>query len=133
MEKILNYIGNQWVESDAPETVDVINPATGEAIARTPLSTKMEVDRAAQAAQEAWWSWRKTPAQDRVQYLFKLKFLLEENIDEISRTITLECGKTFEESKAEMRRAIERLDDLKVGFAFDNSRAIATLRRLVGD
>ncbi len=110
MEKILNYIGNQWVESKASETVDVVNPATGERLAETPLSPIGEVDLAANAAQAAWWDWRETPAQDRVQYLFRLKKLLDENIDDISRTITEECGKTFEESKAEMRRAIENVE-----------------------
>ena len=110
MDQVLNYIDNQWIESKASESVDVINPATGEVLGRTPLSTKSEVDQAARAAREAWWSWRKTPAQDRVQYLFKLKFLLDANIDDISRTITLECGKTLEESKAEMRRAIENVE-----------------------
>lgn len=110
MEKILNYIANEWVESTSNEFIDVINPATGEYLAATPLSTKEEVDQAAEAAQAAWLNWRKTPAQDRVQYLFKLKRLLDENIDDISRTITEECGKTFDESKAEMRRAIENVE-----------------------
>jgi malonate-semialdehyde dehydrogenase (acetylating)/methylmalonate-semialdehyde dehydrogenase len=110
MEKILNFIDNQWIESQVTAMVDVINPATGEYLASTPLSTKEELDQAASAAQAAWWGWRKTPTQDRVQYLFKLKRLLDENIDDISRTITLECGKTFEESKAEMRRAIENVE-----------------------
>ncbi len=110
MEKILNFIDNQWIESQAENSVEVSNPATGELLARTPLSTKAEVDQAAKAAQAAWWDWRKTPAQDRVQYLFKLKKLLDENSDDISRTITMECGKTFEESKAEMRRAIENVE-----------------------
>lgn len=110
MDQILNYINNKWVKSQASEAAEVINPATGEVLAYTPLSTKAEVEQAAQAAQEAWWNWRKTPAQDRVQYLFKLKYLLDENIDDISRTITMECGKTFEESKAEMRRAIENVE-----------------------
>jgi len=110
MEKILNYVANQWVESKSNEIVDVINPATGEFLAATPLSTKEDVDWAANAAQAAWCDWRKTPAQDRVQYLFRLKKLLDENIDDISRTITEECGKTFDESKAEMRRAIENVE-----------------------
>ena len=110
MEKIWNYINNQWVESQAAETVEIVNPASRELLARTPLSTQAEVNLAANAAREAWWEWRKTPAQDRVQYLFRLKNLLEANIDDISRTITMECGKTFEESKAEMRRAIENVE-----------------------
>ena len=110
MEKVLNYIDSQWVESHSDRFEPIINPATGDLLARTPLSTKSEVDTAAKAARAAWWDWRKTPAQDRVQYLFKLKKLLDDNIDDISRTITMECGKTFEESKAEMRRAIENVE-----------------------
>ncbi len=88
----------------------VLNPANGEVIARTPLSLAADVDAAAKAAAEAFPAWRRTPAQDRVQYLFKLKFLLEDNLDEISRTIVNECGKTYEEAKAEMRRAIENVE-----------------------
>jgi malonate-semialdehyde dehydrogenase (acetylating)/methylmalonate-semialdehyde dehydrogenase len=109
-QKILNYINGNWVESGATEFADVINPATSEVIARTPLSSKTELDQAARAASDALPAWRRTPAQDRVQYLFRLKFLLEENLDAISRLITDECGKTYEEAKAEMRRAIENVE-----------------------
>jgi len=108
--KILNYIANQWREVDATEFVDIYNPATGEVMAKTPLSTKAAVDEAAQAASEALPGWRRTPAVERIQYLFKLKVLLEENFDDISRMITMECGKTLDESKGEMRRAIENVE-----------------------
>jgi malonate-semialdehyde dehydrogenase (acetylating) / methylmalonate-semialdehyde dehydrogenase len=107
---IPNYINGEWRVPAGISCADVINPATGEAIASVPLSGKAEVDQAAQAAAAALPDWRRTPAQERVQYLFKLKFLLEENLDEISRTITNECGKTFDEAKAEMRRAIENVE-----------------------
>lgn len=110
MSKILNYINNEWVEPQVSEYADVINPATGEVLAKTPLCGKVEVDLAAQAAAEAFPAWRATPVQDRVQYLFKLRDLLKANMDEISRTITNECGKTFDESKAEMVRAIENVE-----------------------
>jgi malonate-semialdehyde dehydrogenase (acetylating)/methylmalonate-semialdehyde dehydrogenase len=50
------------------------------------------------------------PCTDRVQFLFKLKEQLERHFDEISRTITLECGKTLAESRGEMRRAVENVD-----------------------
>ena len=110
MSKILNYVNNEWVEPKVEEYADVINPATGEVIAKTPLCGKAEVDAAAQAAVEAFPAWRATPVQDRVQYLFKLRDLLKANMDEIGRTITIECGKTFEESKAEMVRAIENVE-----------------------
>jgi malonate-semialdehyde dehydrogenase (acetylating)/methylmalonate-semialdehyde dehydrogenase len=110
MMKILNYINGEWAEPKVKEYLDVVNPATGEVLARTPLCGSADLETAARAAAEAYPGWRRTPAQDRVQYLFKLKFLMEEHLDEISRTITNECGKTYEESKAEMRRAIENVE-----------------------
>ncbi len=110
MEKIRNYINGCWVESTSKEFVEVINPATSEVLAHTPLSGSTEVDAAAQAAATALPAWRQTPPQDRIQYLFKLKTLLETNLEEISRTITLECGKILDESRGEMRRAIENVE-----------------------
>jgi len=108
--EILNYINGEWVKPAVTEYLDVINPATGGLEARTPLCGKDDVNAAAEAASRALPGWRLVPAQDRVQYLFKLKFLLEDNLDLISRTITNECGKTYEEAKAEMRRAIENVE-----------------------
>lgn len=110
MEKMLNYINGEWVQSQASEYIDVINPATGETLARTPLSGAADVEAAAQAAAAAFPAWRATPTQERIQYLFKLRDLLKQHIDEISRIITNECGKTFEESRAEMVRAIENVE-----------------------
>lgn len=110
MTKILNYINNKWVEPKVSEYADVINPATSEVIAKTPLCAKAEVDAAAQAAAAAFPAWRAMPTQDRIQYLFKLRDLLKANHDEIGRTITNECGKTFDEAKAEMVRAIENVE-----------------------
>jgi len=110
VQKILNYTHGEWVEPQAAEFVEGINPATGEVMARTPLCGKAEVEMAAAAAQAAFPAWRRTPVQDRVQYLFKLRDLLKTNMDEIGRLITNECGKTFDESKAEMVRAIENVE-----------------------
>ncbi len=108
--EILNYINGEWVKPNVTEYADVINPATGETIAKTPLSTKAEVEAAAKAASEAFPAWRRVPVNDRVQYLFKLRNLLRERMDEISKFITNECGKTFEEAKAEMVRAVENVE-----------------------
>jgi malonate-semialdehyde dehydrogenase (acetylating)/methylmalonate-semialdehyde dehydrogenase len=110
MQKILNYINGEWIEPEVSEYVDVINPATGSVIAQTPLSHASEVEAAAKAAADALLAWRRTPANERVQYLFKLRELLKTYNDEIARTITNECGKTFEEAKAEMVRAIENVE-----------------------
>jgi malonate-semialdehyde dehydrogenase (acetylating) / methylmalonate-semialdehyde dehydrogenase len=108
--KLLNYVGGSWVSSSTNNYLDIINPATTEVLGQVPLSPVHEVDQAAEAAAAAFPAWRRTPAPDRIQYLFKLKTLLEENLDELARTITMECGKTFEESKGEMRRAIENVE-----------------------
>jgi len=108
--EILNYINNEWQRSKAEEFVDVINPATQELLGRTPLSPSDELNAAVQAASAAANDWRNTPVTERVQYLFKLKNLLERDFEEISRTITMECGKTIEEARGEMRRAIENVE-----------------------
>ncbi|MEO8354792.1 MAG: CoA-acylating methylmalonate-semialdehyde dehydrogenase [Chloroflexota bacterium] len=108
--EILNYINGEWIKPNVEKYFDVINPATGECIAKTPLCGKDVVDVAAKAASDAFPAWRRTPVQDRVQYLFKLRDLLRGNGDEIARLITNECGKTFEEAKAEMVRAYENVE-----------------------
>jgi len=105
-----NYINGAWHEPRDVNYADVVNPATGEVIARVPLCGKVQVEQAAMAAAAALPAWRQTPAQERIQHLYKLKFLLEDRLDEISCTITQECGKTYDESKAEMRRAIENVE-----------------------
>jgi malonate-semialdehyde dehydrogenase (acetylating) / methylmalonate-semialdehyde dehydrogenase len=105
-----NYIAGAWRPSSAKEFVNVVNPATAEIIARTPISPAGDVEAAVRAAAAAFPAWRRTPPGERVQYLFKLKNLLEEHIDELSRLITLENGKTFGEAKAELRRGIENVE-----------------------
>ncbi len=109
-EELYNYIDGQWQRSAAADYVDVTNPATDEVLARAPLSPAAEVDRAAQAAQRAFEAWRRVPVVERVQYLYKLKALLEEHVDELARLITQECGKTFRESVGELRRGIENVE-----------------------
>lgn len=131
---ILNYVNGAWRQSRATEYLDVVNPATAELLGKVPLSPAAEVDEAAQAAAEAFGSWRRTPATERIQYLFKLKNLLEDNFEELARTITLECGKTIGESRGEMRRAIENVETacgipmmMQGGFSEDIARGIDEL------
>jgi malonate-semialdehyde dehydrogenase (acetylating)/methylmalonate-semialdehyde dehydrogenase len=105
-----NYIDGSWQASESDDTLDVTNPATGEVLGAVPLSSPAEVDQAARAAEEAFPEWRRVPATDRIQHLFKLKTLLEEHLDELARTITDECGKTYDESVGELRRGIENVE-----------------------
>src|SRR5277367_3489741 len=108
--ELQNYVNGEWRRSSAKEFVDVTNPATTEVLARTPISTSADVDAAVQAAAAAFPAWRRTPPGERIQYLFKLKNLLEEHIDELAAITTRENGKTFAESKAELRRGIENVE-----------------------
>jgi len=108
--ELQNYVNGAWRRPTTAEYANVTNPATGELLARVPLSNAADVDAAVQAGAEAFPAWRRTPPGERVQYLFKLKNLLEEHIDELSRLITQENGKTFNESKAELRRGIENVE-----------------------
>ena len=93
-----NYINGQWHLSQTTDTLDVINPATLEILAKVPLSPAMELNQAAEMAQQSFDSWRQTPVTERTRYLFKLRELLEQNQQDLAETITLECGKTRAES-----------------------------------
>ncbi len=107
---LANFIAGSWRRPDSAEWLEVQNPATAEVLARVPLSPPSEVEQAAQAAQAAFPGWRRTPATGRIQFLFKMKDLLEQHFEELSRWITLENGKTLAEARGEMRRAIENVE-----------------------
>ena len=108
--RLLNYIGGRWQRSSAADYLEVTNPATAEGMAEVPLSPPEEVAQAVQAATAAFPEWRRTPAVERVQYLFKLKQLLEDHFEEIASLITTECGKTLTESRGELRRAVDNVE-----------------------
>ena len=111
MSKILkNYINGNWIESKSSGTMKVINPANGELLCQVPAGSKNDILDAAEKANNAWLSWRNTPATSRIQYLFKMKTILEKNSDEIAEICTKECGKTFTESKGELLRAVENIE-----------------------
>jgi malonate-semialdehyde dehydrogenase (acetylating)/methylmalonate-semialdehyde dehydrogenase len=109
-ERLPNYIDGGWRASQGTEILDVVNPATAEVLGRVPLSPAADVMAAAEAAQRAFAGWRAAPPVERVQPLFRLKNLLEGDFEPLARSITLECGKTLEESRAELRRAIENVE-----------------------
>ncbi|MBX3256468.1 MAG: CoA-acylating methylmalonate-semialdehyde dehydrogenase [Chitinophagaceae bacterium] len=111
MNKLQNYINGQWVASAATDYWNVVNPASQEVLALVPAGAAADVDAAVKSSEAAFETWKRIPAGKRIQYLFKLKRLLEENIDELSKTITLESGKTYAEAKAEWVRAIENVEN----------------------
>ncbi len=109
-ERLKNYIGGEWLDSDAPQVHEVRNPANGEPLGETPLCGAGEVDAAVRAAKSAFATWRRVPVQDRVQHLFRLKALLEEHAEDLAHIVTRENGKTLSESRGSVRRGIQMVE-----------------------
>ncbi|EJS05203.1 MULTISPECIES: CoA-acylating methylmalonate-semialdehyde dehydrogenase [Bacillus] len=107
VQTLKNYIGGQWIESTSKQVEDVPNPATGEIIARVPLSTKEDLDRAVATAKEAFKTWRKVAVPRRARILFRYQQLLIENWEELAKLVTLENGKSYKEAYGEVQRGIE--------------------------
>ena len=112
MEILPAYIGGAWQNSAESATIDVINPATQDVLVKVPMGpgTVKDVERAVEAASKALPGWRNTPVMKRVQPLFKLKALLEENKMELAKLITDESGKTKGEALGELTRAMENVE-----------------------
>jgi len=109
VKTLRNYIGGEWVDSQG-KIRDVVSPATCKVIARVPISIPSEFDAAVKAANEAFPDWRRTPPVARARCLFRLKELMEQNFEELSRIQTMEHGKTIDESRGETRRGIENVE-----------------------
>ncbi|MDC0748704.1 CoA-acylating methylmalonate-semialdehyde dehydrogenase [Polyangium mundeleinium] len=110
MRVLENFINGAWVASTGTTLLDVKNPATGELLAKVPLSTSADVDAAVQAAKAAFPAWRAVPPVQRARYLFKLKSLFEQHREEIAGICTSEHGKTFSESYNDFGRGIENVE-----------------------
>lgn len=106
-EVLRNYIGGSWVESTAERYEDVPNPATGELLARVPISTQEDLNRAVAAAKAAFPEWSRTAVPKRARILFRYQQLLVEHWDELARLVTQENGKSYKEAYGEVQRGIE--------------------------
>lgn len=121
-----NYVNGAWVSSPTVETLPVTNPATGEIIARVPLSGAVEVDGAAQAAQDAFRGWANVPPLDRVRYLYKLRELMVAHRADLAQLVTVEHGKTLADAEGSVQRAIENVEvaagipSLMMGYGLQN-------------
>jgi malonate-semialdehyde dehydrogenase (acetylating)/methylmalonate-semialdehyde dehydrogenase len=105
--EVRNFVGGSWEEANGRQTEPVYDPATGEVIAETPLSTYEDLDRAVKAAQAAFAEWSATPVVQRTQVLFRYKMLLDEHFEELRDIVTLENGKDAKDAGGEVRRGIE--------------------------
>jgi malonate-semialdehyde dehydrogenase (acetylating)/methylmalonate-semialdehyde dehydrogenase len=112
MSKLLkHYTNGSWTEADPSLShTTVINPATEEILAQTPLADAKFIDQVVEQAQEAFHTWSKTPVIDRVQPFFRLKTLLEQHKDEIATILVQEHGKTFKEAQGDLLRGIQMVE-----------------------
>ncbi|WP_251976655.1 aldehyde dehydrogenase [Salinicola avicenniae] len=115
------FIGGQWTTGGG-ERLDVLNPATGEVIARASLADEALADKALQAAQDAFPAWSRKTAVERADYLYRLVELIQENRQRLARLITAEQGKPLAESDADVGMCCDL-----IRFAAENTR------RLEGD
>ena len=88
-----NLVGGEWVDAASGETMDVLNPSTGEVIAEVPRSSAEDVERAVQAARKAYAEWADKTPKDRMELLLKLADVLDENADELTRLESQNVGK----------------------------------------
>ncbi|MFE6167755.1 CoA-acylating methylmalonate-semialdehyde dehydrogenase [Viridibacillus arvi] len=102
-----NFINGQWVKSSTENYIEVPNPATGEILAEVPISTQQDLEKAVDAAKQAFTSWKKVAVPQRARILFKYQQLLIGNWDELAKIITVENGKNYTEAYGEVQRGIE--------------------------
>jgi malonate-semialdehyde dehydrogenase (acetylating)/methylmalonate-semialdehyde dehydrogenase len=127
--RLQNYYDGEFVDSEATETLDVMDPAKDRAIAQVPLSPPSEVDAVVQAAKEAFVEWRQTPPLSRARYMYRIKDILEKNYDDIARVLTQEHGKAIDEARASVRRGIDNVEvaagitSLMMGYSLEDGAA----------
>ena len=110
VETLRNWIAGEWSAPRGTDAAEVTNPASGGVVAEAPMSSVGDVADAVQAAHDAFDGWRATPAVDRARLLFRLQALVEQHFEDLSRTITVENGKTLEEARGELLRTLENIE-----------------------
>src|ERR671918_1120494 len=105
-----NYVAGRWTPSSSSEALPVTNPATGETLARVPLSSAADLDAAVRAAREALPVWRGVSVIERGRRLFTLREALDTRREELARSVTTEMGKTIADARAEVARMIEMVE-----------------------
>ena len=105
-----NYINGHWAEAESNGFLDVENPATGELLAKVPLSTIAEGNRAVAAARAAFPKWSHTPVTRRAEYMYALLGLLRSHEEQLSHLLTREMGKSLPDSRAEIKRVLQNIE-----------------------
>jgi malonate-semialdehyde dehydrogenase (acetylating)/methylmalonate-semialdehyde dehydrogenase len=105
-----NYVAGRWTAASGDELLAVENPATGETLAKVPLSSADDLDAAVAAARAALPVWRDVSVPERARRLFALREGLDARREELARSVTTEMGKTIDDARAEVARMIEMVE-----------------------
>lgn len=103
-------IGGRWVPGSGADAIEVFNPATGQVITELVPATIEDAEAAVVAASRAFADWGSRPLSERVRFLYRMKVILEDNVESLARTITIDQGKTLDEARGEVGRAVDFLE-----------------------
>ncbi|MCL4517933.1 MAG: CoA-acylating methylmalonate-semialdehyde dehydrogenase [Thaumarchaeota archaeon] len=103
-------IDGKWTDSKSTDIHETHDPGTGKTIARVPFATRDEVKAAVDSSAASFVKWSNVPITDRIKYLFKMHETLEAHLDDLARLNTQNHGKTLQESRGDVRRAIENVE-----------------------
>jgi 1-pyrroline dehydrogenase len=101
------FIGGGFVDAADGKTAEVINPANDQVIANVPASSQEDVDRAVNAAEKAFKTWKQTTPQDRSLLLLKIADALESKADELGRIESANAGKPVGAAIDEMYTSVD--------------------------
>jgi len=104
------YVNGVWEHPMGRSKGTITNPASGTVLAEVPYANASDIDKAVRTAHDAFLKWREVPVVDRVQVLYRYKTLLERHAAELASILTRENGKTADDAKAEVRRAIQMVE-----------------------
>src|SRR5262250_785767 len=95
------FIDGVWTGAAGGHTIPVVNPASGDVIGTVAHAQRSDLDRALEAADKGFRTWRKVSAFDRSKIMRKAANLLRERVDAIAPLLTLEQGKPLGDSRGE--------------------------------
>ncbi|PIE20259.1 MAG: methylmalonate-semialdehyde dehydrogenase (CoA acylating) [Proteobacteria bacterium] len=105
-----NWIGGAWVPAASGATLEVLNPRHDKAMGTVAMSARADLARAVEIAKAAFPAWRAKPMRERAQVMFRLKAIMEDNVEELSWLLSHENGKVFGDAKASVLKAIECIE-----------------------
>lgn len=126
-----NFIGGDWVDPSGEESLSIVNPRHGQAMASVHMSTAADVDAAVRAAATAAADWSQWPMRERAHVMYRAREIMVRDVEELSWLVSHENGKIYAEARAEVDKGIEcvefgcSLPNLAAGTQLEVSRGVS--------